>query len=151
MKIVTVAENSGLLRSVSQLVTDLKAVLPLCQKMQAFVSDPKNGAIGLAAVQMGEPVRAFVAKFAARRGFRESVRIFINPVIKETYGKAILMRGRSLSEPGVVKEVWRPEFVRISYTNEKGEWTEQTYLGLDARIILHEMDHLEGILLQDKK
>jgi peptide deformylase len=54
-----------------------------------------------------------------------------------------------LSIPDIREDVFRPTDVRLRYQNEKFEIFEETFVGLKARVIQHEYDHLEGVLFVD--
>ena len=101
--------------------------------------------VGLAAVQVGELVRLFVTKVPG-----DSARVFINPDILETSIEQATMEEGCLSIPGLYTEVTRPASVRIQAWNEKGKpftLSAEEYL---ARVIQHELDHLNGILFIDR-
>lgn len=72
MKILTInnPEDVIALRSVSFPVENPEVYSDIFAKMKAYIENPENGAVGLAAVQIGMPIRAFVAKFPAQKGFR---------------------------------------------------------------------------------
>ena len=74
---------------------------------------------------------------------------FINPRIIEETGEPWNYEEGCLSIPDVRVKISRKELVRIRYVNEQFEEIEETYDGMNARIIQHEYDHLEGILLTD--
>ena len=102
-----------------------------------------NG-VGLAAPQVGILKRVFVIDIGDEAG----VRVFINPVILETSGSQTDDEG-CLSIPGESKEVERPNYVKVKALNEKGEEFILEGEELLARAILHENDHLNGVLYID--
>ena len=99
----------------------------------------RNMGVGLAANQVGLNHRLFVIG-AEGVGFA-----FFNPVILGTEGTDMFDEG-CLSFPGLYLPVKRPAVVTIKYTDMNGKDKEQTFAGLSARTILHEYDHLEGIV-----
>ena len=99
--------------------------------------------VGLAGPQVGVLKRLFVIDIG------EGPLVFVNPEILETSGKQIDEEG-CLSLPGEMEEVMRPNYVRARALNEKGEEFEIEAEGLLARAILHEYDHLNGILFVDR-
>ena len=74
--------------------------------------------------------------------------VFINPEILETKGSQCGEEG-CLSVPGEFSEVERPNYVKVKALNEKGEEFVLEGEGLLARAVLHENDHLNGVLYVD--
>jgi peptide deformylase len=104
--------------------------------------------IGLAAVQIGEPVRIIVMDLA-REGEEPQPRHFINPEILWSSDEIMANEEGCLSVPEIYDEVDRPSRVRLKYLNYAGETVEEEAEGLYAVCIQHEMDHLEGVLFID--
>ncbi|MDB5457699.1 MAG: polypeptide deformylase [Caulobacter sp.] len=104
--------------------------------------------IGLAAVQVGEPVRVIVMDLA-REGDEPAPRYFVNPEIVETGGELQAYEEGCLSVPEYYDEVERPSKVKLRYLNYQGEAVEEEAEGLFAVCVQHEMDHLEGVLFID--
>ena len=102
-----------------------------------------NG-VGLAAPQVGILKRIFVIDIDDENG----TMVFINPEILETNGTQCGEEG-CLSVPGECSDVERPNYVKVKAFNEKGEEFILEGEGLLARAILHENDHLDGILYVD--
>ena len=102
-----------------------------------------NG-VGLAAPQVGILKRIFVIDIDDENG----TMVFINPEILETSGTQCGEEG-CLSVPGEFSEVERPNYVKVKALNEKGEEFILEGEGLLARAILHENDHLNGVLYVD--
>ena len=102
--------------------------------------------VGLAAPQLGISQRLLVY----RVGPDAPVIALANPEI-EWAGKAeeVLEEG-CLSIPGVIVDVERPVHVRVRALDEEGEERLIEASGLEARVIQHEMDHLEGVLILDR-
>lgn len=102
--------------------------------------------IGLAAPQVGIPLRFFITKMNPE----DDLRIFINPEIV-TLGEEITeMNEGCLTLPEQMVPVKRPSIVTIKYTDLNGNVIEETFDGLMAKCVQHEYDHLDGILLTDK-
>jgi peptide deformylase len=77
-------------------------------------------------------------------------RVFINPEIVLTSQEIVVIEEGCLSLPRLYLDVTRPQSVRVQAWNEKGRpFTVETD-GLLARVILHEYDHLEGVLFIDR-
>jgi peptide deformylase len=132
-----------LLAKKSALVPDFNAdVQRLIEQM--FETMGTRG-IGLAAVQVGEAIRLFVT-----RAPRDQVRVFINPDILETSIEEETLEEGCLSVPGLYTEMVRPASVRVQAWNEKGRPFTLTADGMLARVVQHELDHLNGILFVDR-
>ena len=101
--------------------------------------------IGLAAPQVERSIRLFVTDVEG-----DKPRVFVNPEIVQTSQETVDYEEGCLSLPGLYQRVLRPESVRIQAYNEKGRPFTVEAGGLLARVILHEYDHLEGILFVDR-
>jgi len=109
-----------------------------------------NEGAGLAAIQVGDFRRVFIADPVLAGGTREDpVLVFINPEILGGEGEQDGDEG-CLSFPGIFVPVRRPAQVTIRALNLAGETFEMTGEGILARAFLHETEHLDGQLLIDK-
>ncbi len=117
--------------------------------------------VGLAAPQIGLPIRMFVidpAPFAEDEELTEKEqeqlknmrKVFINPQILEEDGEEWAFGEGCLSIPEVREDVFRKPEIKIEYFDENWEKHTETFDGLAARVIQHEYDHIEGILFTDK-
>jgi peptide deformylase len=122
-------------KSIKNLVADMIATLK------------RAGGLGLAAAQVGVSARIFVVDLSAIE-LTESVRVFINPVIIEKSGETLMEEG-CLSFPGIYQKIVRPEKIRVKATDLDGKDFELAASEMLARAILHEYDHLDGILFID--
>jgi peptide deformylase len=104
--------------------------------------------IGLAAVQVGEPVRVIVMDLA-REGEEKQPRCFVNPEITWRSDELFTYEEGCLSVPEIYDEVERPAKVGLTYLNYAGERVEEEAEGLYAVCIQHEFDHLQGVLFID--
>jgi peptide deformylase len=104
--------------------------------------------IGLAAVQVGVPLRVIVMDLA-REGEPPQPRHFVNPEITWRSEEMAVREEGCLSVPEVFDEVERPARVGLKYLDYRGEEVEEEAQGLLAVCIQHEMDHLEGVLFID--
>jgi len=102
-----------------------------------------NAGIGLAANQIGEPIRMFVAKL------NEKIYTAINPQVLPLSGTIIAEEG-CLSIPEVWLDIERYEKVKLKAQDLKGKMFELELEGVDARVVQHELDHLNGILIIDR-
>ncbi len=104
--------------------------------------------IGLAAIQVGVPLRVIVMDLA-REGEDPAPRYFVNTEILETVANTQPYEEGCLSVPDIFDEVERPVRCRLRYLDYHGEAVEEWADGLYAVCIQHEMDHLEGTLFID--
>jgi peptide deformylase len=109
--------------------------------------------IGLAAVQVGVPIRLLVIDLQepAEEGGEpvRDPRVFINPEILWHSDEEVPYTEGCLSVPEQYAEVMRPDRIRARWRNEKGESFEEEIDGLLAVCLQHEMDHLNGVLFID--
>lgn len=106
-----------------------------------------SGGIGLAAPQIGWPVRLFVINTTNKK---EDDLVLINPEIVGTGGGEWLFEEACLSVPGISGKVKRPKVVVMRAQNLDGQLFEIQADGLVGRCLLHEFDHLSGVLFVDK-
>ena len=104
--------------------------------------------VGLAANQVDLPLRLFVVNLKADPKKGEEL-VFLNPVVSRPRGTAEQEEG-CLSLPGVRGKVKRPEKVLLSAYLPNGTEFEQEVDGLLARVVQHELDHLDGVLFPDR-
>jgi len=104
----------------------------------------QNG-VGLAGPQVGLMERIFAVHIEG-----DIPRIFINPSIIETSQEMYKYEEGCLSIPGMYSDVIRPQTVKIQAWNEKGRPFTLEANDIMARVILHEYDHLEGVLFIDR-
>ena len=102
--------------------------------------------IGLAATQVGVAHRLFVYRVEPD----SPVQAIINPVIEWSSKDEEWMEEGCLSLPGVHVEVERPVHVRVRAQDARGEEIVVEASGLEARVIQHETDHLDGVLILDR-
>ncbi len=102
--------------------------------------------IGLAAPQVGVSHRLLVYRVEPD----SPVNALVNPVIEWRSEDGELLEEGCLSLPGVQVEVERPIHVRVRARDERGEEVLVEASGLEARVIQHEVDHLDGVLILDR-
>ena len=105
----------------------------------------ENNGVGLSACQIGKNIRLFVVPKELSKKY-----IFINPNIIKLSKKTNMMKEGCLSLPGVFINIKRAKSIKIKALNENGEEFKLKAKGLLARVIQHENDHLNGILITDK-
>jgi peptide deformylase len=102
--------------------------------------------IGLAATQVGLMNRVLVYRVESDG----VIAALVNPVLEWAGEERETMEEGCLSLPGVLVEVERPIHVRVRAQDEKGEDILIEASGLEARVIQHEMDHLDGVLILER-
>lgn len=108
--------------------------------------------IGLAATQVGIDLRLLILApyaFEGEEGRGKPNVVIINPEVVWESDETVLGEEGCLSFPGVFIQVERPQKVRIRARKADGETFEIQGQGLGARAILHEIDHLEGVVMID--
>jgi len=123
--------------------------------------------IGLAAIQVGVPLRVVVVDLQEPVEGEEpescedegcghdhvvrkrEPRVFINPVVLDPSEEYSVYNEGCLSVPDIYAEVERPAAVRLRWQDLKGEAHEEAMDGMMATCIQHELDHLEGVLFID--
>ena len=104
--------------------------------------------IGLAAIQVGAPVRVIVLDLA-RGEEPKAPRFFVNPQILWASEEVLPYEEGCLSVPEHYSDVVRPAKVRVRYLDRDGKKQEMECEGLLATCVQHEIDHLDGILFID--
>ena len=104
--------------------------------------------IGLAAIQVGVPVRVVTMDLSKKEDHSEPA-VFINPeIVSSSEEKSVYEEG-CLSIPDIHEDVERPARVKIRYLDLDGKPREAEAEGLFATCIQHEVDHLNGVLFID--
>ena len=102
--------------------------------------------VGLAAPQVGLPMRLFVMNHSQQPG---DDRIIVNPVLLDPTGEELAEEG-CLSLPNITTSVTRPTTITLEAQDEFGQPIRLTQTGYVARIWQHECDHLNGVLIIDR-
>jgi peptide deformylase len=135
------------LRQVSKPVERVDgAVRKLADDMLETMYDAPG--IGLAAIQVGEPLRMLVIDLAKEEE-PPAPHVFINPEILESAEARSVYEEGCLSIPDYYAEVERPAAVRVKYLDRDGKAREIEAEGLMATCLQHEIDHLNGVLFID--
>ena len=113
-------------------------------RMAALMGDAMG--VGLAAPQLGISQRLLVYQ----AGQDAPVIALVNPEVEWRSDEAEEMEEGCLSLPGIAVDVERPVHVRVSARDEHGEPRTIEASGLEARVIQHEIDHLDGTLILDR-
>lgn len=141
LPILTGADNP-MLRAKAKNVGDInKELKSLVKDMEKTMA--KADGVGLAAPQIGKSIRLCLARID------DIVMVLINPVMKERSKAEVIDQEGCLSLPGVWVDVARPYEIQLTYTDLKGKMQERKLSGFSARVVQHEIDHLNGILIVD--
>lgn len=105
-------------------------------------------AVGLAASQIG--ISACVTIVNINKDDPESTLVIVNPVILSATGKKDRKKESCLSLPHYQGEVERRYKIKISYQDRYGDFHELKASGFFARVLFHEIDHLDGVLYVDR-
>ncbi len=139
-------------KRIENIIIDLKETL-------AAQTDPEG--VGLAAVQIGKNEQIFLMRFSAKdaksHGEKNREKIVINPKIvsidkltkQEQDSKKEILEG-CLSIPHYYGPLVRSGKVTLEYLEENGKTRTQTFTGFPAHVVLHEVDHLNGVLYIDR-
>jgi peptide deformylase len=100
--------------------------------------------VGLAAPQVGATLRLLVMDDG-----KGVARALVNPEITERRGSVVAEEG-CLSIPGIFADVERSEWIHVKAADEEGKPLSVELRGFLARVVQHEMDHLDGILFVDR-
>jgi len=142
MQIITLGDD--LLRQKAEKIDKFdEETVKLARNMIEILQRDKG--VGIAGPQIGLMKRIFVVHIPD-----DIERVFINPSILETSVKTKKFEEGCLSIPGIYADVVRSETIKIQAWNEKGRPFTLETGGLLARVILHEYDHLEGVLFLDR-
>jgi peptide deformylase len=148
-----VAYGDPILRKVAEPISaDYPKLNEIIQNM--FDTMRRSNGIGLAAPQVGLSIRLFVVDATPYEnderdldGFKQ---VFINAQILEEEGKKWKCSEGCLSIPGIREDVDRNPNITVRYMDENFVEHTESYTGMRARIIQHEYDHIEGILMTDR-
>jgi peptide deformylase len=149
MKLPIVAYGDPVLRKVC---ADIDESYPDLQLLISNMFDTMYAAsgVGLAAPQVGLPIRLFIVDTGAdedgKPGYKK---VFINAKIVEETGEPWAFNEGCLSIPDIREDVFRKPNIRIRYCDENFQEHEEEVTGMPARVIQHEYDHIEGKLFTD--
>lgn len=154
MKLPILAYGDPVLKKVAEDVTEENLDLSILINNMFDTMYAANG-VGLAAPQIGLPIRLFVidiSPFYEEETVKPNglKRVFINAKIFEESGHKWLFNEGCLSIPDVREDVNRHSDIFISFYDEHWILHEERFSGLIARVIQHEYDHIEGKLFTDR-
>lgn len=126
---------------VAEVTDDIRAIWD--EMIEAMDAMP---GVGLAAVQLGIPLRLAVVDASTKRG--EAIRL-CNPSILHASVEPREHDEASPNLPGVSAKITRPRAVTVRFLNEAGVWDRQEFVGLWATSVQHQIDHLNGKMYFD--
>ncbi len=142
MPVVT-GKDTDVLRTVAEPVERVDdAILQLAAEMRETMKAEKG--VGLAAPQVGVSKRIILATID------EVVTLMVNPEILSFSAETEICEEGCLSLPGEWGNVSRAKRIKLKYLNEDGEQVQTELVGLNARVVQHEIDHLNGVLFVDR-
>jgi len=142
MKIYTGETNSTLRKTAQKVERVDNDVRVLAEKMTETMRTEKG--IGLAAPQVGVNKRVIIATL------EKEARLLVNPEILSFSAECTEDEEGCLSLPEQFGKVSRSKRIVVQYLDEHGKQHEEELSDLDARIVQHEIDHLNGILFTDR-
>lgn len=152
LRIVTIFDNdAAILRQPARKVKRFGPELErLANDMIETMRDA--GGVGLAAPQVGVPLRLFVASLPPEEDDPNAGRVYIlvNPKLVKASITEVQGEEGCLSIPGIYGDVWRAEEIVVKAQDLRGQEQRFRVKGYLARIFQHEMDHLDGILFIDR-
>ena len=122
----------------------IEEVSSLINKLETVMEEYKG--VGISAIQIGVPYRVFLA------GYPEP-EVFINPKVLERSSYMKSDFEGCLSCPGVMVRVKRSSYIVVEYTSireEKFVKINRKFKDFVARVVQHELDHLNGFLIEDR-
>ncbi|HEV3270182.1 MAG TPA: peptide deformylase [Candidatus Rhabdochlamydia sp.] len=135
---------TAITEDVKNLVEEMKETMDAC-----------NG-IGLAAPQVHHSIRLFIIREPTNKELDKNkvkwgeVKVFINPKISFPSKKTWKESEGCLSIPNIYADVERAQEITVEYMNIEGKNIKQRISGWEARVVLHENDHIDGILFIDR-
>ena len=151
----TVAQRGeNVLRLIAQPILQAEFATQALSQLVSNMHDTMNERLGVAAPQIYVSKRVIIVASRPNLRYPDAPEmdaiVMINPDILEAGGENIWGEEGCLSVPDQRGLVLRSEAVHVRYQTLTGEWVEQYFQGFPARIIQHEIDHLNGILFVDR-
>lgn len=150
---IETGDDNEILRSVSDIIkpTELKQYRSLAENMVKHIKNPDNGWVGLAAPQVWVNKRLIVVSLMRDYDDENYKTIaMVNPEIIEHSENKVSEAEGCLSVPGESGDVKRWEWIKVTFIDPEGRKYAMRLESLAARIVQHEIDHLDGILFTDK-
>lgn len=153
MKRPLVYYGNPLLRKKSVKVEKINDEIKTLVKDMIETMDANNG-VGLAAIQVGEPWRVIVIRPEIENESGKIMlgepEVYINPVLSNPSSETNIFSEGCLSIPGIHREVERPKSIHVEAMDLEGNKISEDFEGFKAVEIMHENDHLNGVLFVDR-
>jgi len=154
MKLDFIYYGNPILRKKAKPVENISNEIKQLVDAMIEAMDQKDG-IGLAAPQVNHSIALFITRAPIENDENDDwekgeVRIFINPKILSYSSDEDYFSEGCLSIPKVYGDVFRPLKIKVEATNLEGKRFTEDFSGMSARVILHENDHLNGVLFIDR-
>lgn len=146
-QLVFIGDNPVLRSKTTPVSTFDQELADQAQRMTLVMTAARG--VGLAAPQIGSPRRLMVYHVPSEDGLGKP-RVLVNPQITERSEQRIPGVEGCLSIPGIEVQVDRPDWIDVTALDLEGNPVEFHARNLEARIISHEVDHLDGILILDR-
>lgn len=145
LPIITGTDKAILRQKTAPVSRVTKEILKLLKDMEETMEDAQGSgnALGIAAPQIGQSLRACLVRID------DKILPLVNPQITWKSNEQDIMEEGCLSLPDIYVPVPRALQINITYTDTKGKPQERGFEHLYARIIQHELDHLDGIIILD--
>lgn len=136
-----------------QIAKSVQTITPELRKLASdmFTTMHLSNGIGLAAPQIGESIRLVVFDCVAHTYNAMDSGFLFNPEIIEKSEETKVDKEGCLSYPGIACQVKRSLRIKVKFTDIAGKEQVRSYSGLAARVVQHEIDHLDGITMQDRE
>jgi len=146
-------KDNSILRTPSTPVKnqELHSYRVLAESMLAYIKNPKHGWIGLAAPQVGINKRIIIVGLPEKKDDETyPIIVMINPVITKKSAEKAHDEEWCLSLPGLLGQVERSTEIEVEWIDIKGKKMKKNIKWYGARVVQHEIDHLDGVMICDK-
>jgi peptide deformylase len=141
-------DDHPILKKIAEPVPEITSELrTLAAEMMATMH--LKGGVGLAAPQVGHSIRLIVFDLVNQTSNVNNSGWMFNPEIVDTSDSSSVDKEGCLSYPNRWVDIERKDTVTVRYVSLSGQVRTQIYTGLTARVILHEIDHLNGKVITD--
>ncbi|NDK19724.1 peptide deformylase [Candidatus Gracilibacteria bacterium] len=153
---IQTGKTNEILRTKSEKVTsaEMRKYIRLGEDMVGYIKNPDNGGVGLAAPQIGINKRVIAVSLIHDRDEKEDENYrtiaMINPEITDHTEEMEYDNEGCLSIPGEHGDVDRWKRIKVSYIDSSLRPQSILLSGFAARIVQHEVDHLDGVLFTDR-
>lgn len=150
---IETGKDNSILRNISEPITkgEYDQYIKIGREMIKYIKNPKNGGVGLAAPQIGHNKRLIVVSLLKDRDDESfPTLLMINPEIIQTWSECEIESEGCLSVPWENGAVERFKKIKLKFVDETKKEKLIILEWVSARIVQHEIDHLNGVLFTDK-